>query len=77
MIITLDYDDVTLYAHNIYVMFYLHNNAHVGWRLAAALLPLLFRKNPRSHHKGATWRVELDTNCFQFYAIANLDKTSL
>ena len=58
MIITLDYDDVTLYAHNIYVMFYLHNNAHVGWRLAAALLPLLFRKNPRSHHKGATGRIQ-------------------
>ena len=31
----------------------------VGWRFAAALLPRLFRKNPRSHHKGATctnWR---------------------
>ena len=49
----------------------------VGWRFAAALLPLLFRTNPRSHHKGAQVGFELETNSFQFYAIANLDKTSL
>ena len=29
----------------------------VGRRLAAALLPRLFWKNPRSYHKGATGRV--------------------
>ena len=29
----------------------------VGQRFAAALLPLLFGTNPRSHHKGATGRV--------------------
>ena len=29
----------------------------IGWRFAAALLPRLFGKNPRSHHKGATGRV--------------------
>ena len=33
----------------------------VGWRFAAALLPRLFGKNPRSHHKGATG---LETNGF-------------
>ena len=49
----------------------------IGRRFAAALLPRLFGTNPRSHHKGATGRFELETNCFQFYAIANLDKTSL
>ena len=53
----------------------------LGWRFAAALLPRLFGKNPRSHHKGATAPpqvgFELETNCFQIYAIANLDKTSL
>ena len=27
------------------------------WRFAAALMPRLFGKNPRSHHKGATGRV--------------------
>ena len=43
----------------------------VGRRFAAALLPRLFGTNPRSQHKGATGRV----NGFQFYAIANLDKT--
>ena len=42
----------------------------IGRRFAAASLPRLFGKNPRSHHKGAT-------NSFQLYAIANLDKTSL
>ena len=49
----------------------------LGRRFAAALLPRLFGTNPRSHHKGATGRFELETNGFQFYAIANLDKTSL
>ena len=49
----------------------------IGRRFAAALLPRLFGTNPRSHHKGATGRFELETNGFQFYAIANLDKTSL
>ena len=29
----------------------------IGRRFAAALLPRLFGKNPRSHHKGATGRV--------------------
>ena len=29
----------------------------IGRRVAAALLPRLFRTNPRSHHKGATGRV--------------------
>ena len=29
----------------------------VGWRFAAALLPQLFGKNPRSQHEGATGRV--------------------
>ena len=29
----------------------------IGWRVAAALLPWLFGKDPRSHHKGATGRV--------------------
>ena len=37
---------------NLYVL-----RSKVGWRFAAALLPRLFRKNPRSHHKGATCRV--------------------
>ena len=52
----------------------------LGRRFAAALLPRLFGKNPRSHHKGVTWEgvgFELETNGFQLYAIANLDKTSL
>ena len=54
-----------------------HGTQHSVWRrFAAALLPRLFGKNPRSHHKGATGRFELETNGFQFYAIANLDKTS-
>ena len=30
----------------------------LGWKFAAALLPLLFGKNSRSHHKGATGRVQ-------------------
>ena len=59
-----------------------------GRRFAAALLPRLFGKNTRSHHKGATgrvrtgdsWRVGVETNGCQFYAIANfklnLGKTS-
>ena len=33
------------------------NNAVSGRRFAAALLPRLFEKNPRSHHKGATGRI--------------------
>ena len=37
------------------------------FRVAAALLPRLFGKNPRSHPVGC----ELETNGFQFYAIAN------
>ena len=39
----------------------------------------VLEQNPRSHHKGATvgsW-FKLATNCIQFYAIVNLDKTSL
>ena len=36
-----------------------------GRRFAAALLPRLFRKNPRSHHKGAPVGFELETNGFQ------------
>ena len=46
----------------------------LGRRFAAALLPRLFGTNPMSHHKGG---FEPETNGFQFYAIANLDKTSL
>ena len=50
-----------------------------GRKFAAASLPRLFGTNPRSHHKGATAcpqvGFELETNSFQFYAIANLDKT--
>ena len=30
---------------------------YLGRRFAAALLPQMFGKNPRSHHKGATGRV--------------------
>ena len=52
-------------------------NSYLGWRFAAALLPRLLGKNPRSHHKGVTGGVRTETNSFQFYAIANLDKTSL
>ena len=33
--------------------------AILGRRFAAALLPRLFGKNPRSHHKGATGRVRI------------------
>ena len=33
----------------------------LGLRFAAALLPRLFGKNPRSHHKGATGRVTVRT----------------
>ena len=40
----------------IYI-FISYMNSHVGWRLAAALLPQLFGKNSTSHHKGATGRV--------------------
>ena len=35
---------------------------NIGRRFAAALLPRLFGKNPRSHHKGATGRVRTG-NC--------------
>ena len=34
-------------------------------------------KSSRSQHKGATVGFELATNGIQFYAIVNLDKTSL
>ena len=34
-------------------------------------------QSPRSHHKGATGRVRTGDHGIQFYAIANLDKTSL
>ena len=37
-------------------------------------------KHPRSHHRGATVAqvgIDLATNCIQFCAIVNLDKTSL
>ena len=44
------------------------NTRILGRRFAAALLP-------RLHHKGATGRVR--TGDHQFYATANLDKTSL
>ena len=51
-----------------------HQSQALGRRFAAALLPRLFGTNPMSHHKGG---FEPETNGFQFYAIANLDKTSL
>ena len=43
----------------LYNLSYKHTLSHnlLGLRLAAALLPQLFGKNPRSHHKGATCRV--------------------
>ena len=54
---------------------------NIGWRFTAALLPRLFGTNPRSHHIVTTRAppvgFKLETNCFQCYAIANLDKTSL
>ena len=52
----------------------------IGRMFAAALLPRLFWTKPRSHHKGATGRVRTGDQrrpVLQFYAIANLDKTSL
>ena len=58
----------------------LRSCSFIGQRFAAALLPRLFEKNPRSHHQGATGPLvgfELETKGFQSYAIANLDKTSL
>ena len=36
---------------------------YLGRRFAAALLPRLFRTNPRSHHKGATGRVRTGAAC--------------
>ena len=47
----------------------------VGQRFASALLPRLFWKNPTTRVPQAG--LELEINCFQFYAIAILDKTSL
>ena len=38
----------------------------IGRRFAAALLPRLFRKNPRSHHKGATGRVQTGDQLLPF-----------
>ena len=47
-------------------------------RFSAALLPQLFRNNVPGHITRAPQvGFELATNCIQFYAIANLDKTSL
>ena len=53
------------------------SNFRVGRRFAAALLvPRLYGKDPRSHHKPQARAppvgFELETNGFQFYAIANL-----
>ena len=56
-------------------MYNVHNV--VGRRFATALLPRLFGTYPRSHHKRPPVGFELETNGFQFYATANLDKTSL
>ena len=36
----------------------MYHDHDVGWRFATALLPRLFGKNPWSHHKGATGRVQ-------------------
>ena len=46
----------------------------IGRKFAAALLPRLFGKNPRSYQRAPPVGFELETNGFQFYAIANLDK---
>ena len=48
--------------------------AESGRGFAAALLPRLFGKNPRSHRKAPPIEFQLETHGFQFYAIANLDK---
>ena len=65
--------------HYICVSKTLDTDRFVGLRFAAALLPLLFGTNLNPRH--TTWEPQLvfksETNCFQFYAIANLDKTSL
>ena len=45
----------------------------LGLRFAAALLPRLFGKNPTTREPPVGF--ELEINGFQFYAIANLDKT--
>ena len=45
------------------------NEFMLGRRFAAALLPRLFGKNPRSHHKGATGRVRTGDHGFQLYAM--------
>ena len=49
--------------------------SRLGRGFAAAVLPRLFGKNPRSRAPPVGF--ELETNSFQIYAIANLDKTSL
>ena len=41
----------------IYNKVYNNHECYIGLRFAASLLPRLLRKNPRSHHKGATGRV--------------------
>ena len=47
------------------------------WRFAAALLPRLFGSNVPGHTtKEPQAGFEQGTNGIQFYAIANLDKTS-
>ena len=48
-----------------------------GWGLPQLITTTVLAREqrPRSHHKGSTGRVEEATNCIQFYAIANLDKT--
>ena len=50
----------------------------LGRSFTAALLPQMFWKNPRSHHKGATGRVRMGDQLLSVLscAIANLDKTS-
>ena len=50
----------------------------IGQKFAAALLPRLFRMNPRPHHKGTTGRVRTgDQRLPVLFHWANLDKTSL
>ena len=63
--------------HYICVSKTLDTDRFVGLRFAAALLPLLFGTNPRHTTREPQLVFKLETNCFQFYAIANLDKTSL
>ena len=45
------------FAHCYLKLLFDWNLSRLGRRFAAALLPRLFGKNPRSHHKGATSRV--------------------